>query len=254
MEDFEEYGEDIYLYDMAGWPRYSINTPVYNSKILYAIDFTNTKATSVNRPKPKTEILVIEPLVKELFKDYANIGFDAVGCPQILYWRKLVDESQSEETNINEYIDKLDKKLRYKLDQFDKQIDILEKIKDKYQIDSTKRNLDETEDVNGSFKSEVLFASSKQQSKQYLVLYNFVQFYECMIHDIISLIYTNIAILRHFWYADRQKINLSDEWERCKKEYLENKTPFDDWRDWYDFLRNKWYKIHYKKLKDEAKE
>ena len=245
MQDDCDYGYDFFKFDSVGCPIYVTTPPYYDSKKLYAID--------LSRSSQEKRMIIIEPLVNRLYVDYANYGFEASGCPYILYFRQLLDEAVEHEMTINEYIDDEDSKTRAKICEFENHLKILDDLNEKYQLRKFKNELDNNMNDDGTMKSEVLYASTKEQSAQFFRIYNFYVFYECMLYDIIGFLYVKISRLRHYWYAANRKKNLMDDWETCEK-FMRDSTPFTDWREWYDFLKNQYHKIFQKQIKDESAE
>lgn len=243
MEENFDYGDGLYLKHETGCFNWVTNPPRYDSKKLYAIDISMSD---------KKEIIAIEPLVNQLFEDYAEYGFEANGLPHILFFRKICDEAEEKEININDYIDELDSITREKINQYDKHLDIIDKIDRKFKINKTKLEMNESEDENGYFNSSVLYGSTKEQGEQYQLIYSFSQFYECMIYDIISFLYIKVSKLRHFWYSNRRKTNLIQSWNEEEERILKD-IPFKDWREWYNFLRSKYYNLYYRTIEDESK-
>lgn len=242
MEESFEYGEDLYMKHVTGCYNYATDAPRYNSKKLYAINISLEN---------KKDIIAIEPLVEKLFQEYAEYGFEVNGLPHILFFRKICDEAEHKEMNINDYIDELDSITREKINQYDKHLDIIDRIDKKFKINLTKREMNETEEDDGTFSSSVLYGSTVEQTEQYQLIYSFAQFYECMIYDIISYLYIKISKLRHLWFASDRKKRLIENWKIEEERMLKN-TPFKDWKEWYNFLRTKYYSVYYKKLEDES--
>lgn len=243
--DYEDYGESLFRYDSVGCPNYVTTPPRYNSKKLYAINLSTT-----NKGK---EIIVIEPLVKRLYEDYVNYGFDAQGCPYILYFRKLLEEAMEQEMSINEYLDYEDSKVRNDICKFEGHLKILDRLNDIYHLGKFKNELDNNMNDDGTMKSEVLYASTQEQSEQFFRIYNFYSFYECMLYDIISFLYIKISRLRHYWYAAHKKRNLMEDWEECER-FMRDTTPFTDWREWYEFLKEQYGKVFHKEIEDSAED